>query len=74
MKGADYVAVEALYDKAGKVVAAAGASCAAVPEASLAWLLEGGHIKLAEKAKVRATGDVAITEPVAARAPKKGKG
>ena len=51
MKGADYIANERLTDAIGKVLAAPGETCARVPEKSLPWLLEGGHIRSATDKK-----------------------
>lgn len=38
MKGSDYVAVVALYNKAGDRLAAVGETCEHVPTGSLGWL------------------------------------
>lgn len=51
MKGADYVAVVRITDRAGKVTAAPGASCEHVPAESLSWLLEAGAITPRTKAR-----------------------
>lgn len=45
MSGANYVAVVALYDKHGKLLAAPGSTCESVPEVSLGWLEQDGLIK-----------------------------
>lgn len=48
MKGSDFVAVRRLTNKAGEVLAAVGATCERVPEASLAALEARGAIRRAE--------------------------
>lgn len=48
MNPADFVAVVRLTNRAGDVLAAAGASCERVPADSLGWLLEQGLIRRAE--------------------------
>ena len=45
LKGADFVAVVAIYDKPGRVLAALGETCERVPQASLGWLAVDGLIR-----------------------------
>lgn len=45
LAGANYRAVRRLSSKDDETLADAGDSCARVPVASLAWLLEQGHIE-----------------------------
>jgi len=52
MKGADYIAINRITNRAGMVLAATGETCERVPADALGWLLEGGDICKAEpKAK-----------------------